>query len=418
MGLTVNVNKESIKKKYFLFIFFIWIGGATIFTESDVLLAFTALLSFILFSLSGKKVKGSVIRLFLVFLFINVLSVLFNGNELSLSAYIGYNLRILIAYFTIAYLGWDFFDYYRKAIYIIALISIPFWIIQLIDTNFFVRYFSLINMSGELRASVDYWNFFVYTAHQGDFQGIIRNSGFGIEPGHFGFLLGFGMLLELIHNNFQFNKAIFRQMLIGVTTFSTTYFIFIILFLGVHLIQNKKRVKFKLIGIPFYIIIILAVVRIGIINDKIEKTSQSYEVQAQYGLEEYESGAILNRFGMFEVGLENFVRNPLGHGLNTANLKKTNTGEVLAGPNSLAWMVITWGVFFIFYFPWAMFKFLSNFRGLITSSKHVIFLIFSAWLFSTSIQGRDFLFFMIMLIPLIKLQNSSVSSIKRKGFLN
>ena len=219
----IALTNRTFKILYFIYLFIVWIGGATYLTESDTLLSITAVISFILFIFSGHKFKINIIILLFVFFIINILSILFNGNEFDLNAYIGYNLRILIAYFSIAYFGWDFFVYYRKAIYIMAIISIPFYIIQLINIDFFINNFPNINMSSEERKEVDYWNFFIYTAHQGEFQGIARNCSFAIEPGHFAFLLGLSILLEFIQNDFHLNKVIIQEILVGITTFSTTY---------------------------------------------------------------------------------------------------------------------------------------------------------------------------------------------------
>lgn len=408
-----NHKDEKLKLVYFIYLFIVFIGGATFLTESDILIAATFCFSLFLFVKDKCRFNPQIVIILLVFALINLFSLVVQGNEISLLTYVGYNLRILTAYFSIKYFGWDFFRYYLKAIYMIAWISIPFYLIQLLDLNFFIKYFSFLNMSGELRSSVNYWNGLIYTAHQGTYLGIPRNPGFTIEPGVFGYLLGFAIILELIQNDFRLNKHIKLEVCVGLTTFSTTFYIVLgLLFFLVCF--NKKRYYEILLLFPFVVAMGYMLAQSEIVAGKVEKTISATEVQENVGFDNFDEGAILNRYGMLKVGVENIARFPLGHGLNTAGLMKTLSGYVLAGPNTLMWMLIQWGIIFIFFMSWALnrfFKLISPRLNLI--SRLLLIAIFAIWLFSCSIQTRDFLFFTILIFAVIPYRSLKGKVVKR-----
>lgn len=408
-----NRKDEKLKVAYFLYLFIVFVGGATFLTESDILIAATFCFSLFLFVRAKCQFNPQIVIILLVFAAINLFSLVVLGNEVSLMAYVGYNLRILTAYFSIKYFGWDFFRYYLKAIYMIAWISIPFYLIQLLDLNFFIKHFSFLNMSGELRSSVNYWNGLIYTAHQGTYLGIPRNPGFTIEPGVFGYLLGFAIILELIQNDFRLSKHIKLEICVGLTTFSTTFYIVLgLLFFLVCF--NKKRYYEMLLLFPFVVVLGYMLAQSEIVAGKVEKTISATEIQENVGFDNFDEGAILNRYGMLKVGVENITRFPLGHGLNTAGLMKTLSGYVLAGPNTLMWMLIQWGIIFIFFMPWALnrfFKLISPRLNLI--SRLLLIVIFAIWLFSCSIQTRDFLFFTILIFAVIPYRSFKGKVVKR-----
>ena len=86
----------------------------------------------------------------LVFALINFISVLkWGGLSVEfLSNYVGYNIRFLTAYFFLKYVIANFFSFYDKTVYILALISVPFWLVQLFDFSFFHDYLNFINLRG------------------------------------------------------------------------------------------------------------------------------------------------------------------------------------------------------------------------------------------------------------------------------
>lgn len=396
---------KTFKLIYFIYIFIIFVGGATKLVESDLLIFITFALSFYLYITTKSKFDINILLLLCLFGLINLFSVIVLGPELNINAYIGFNLRILTVYFSIKYFGWDFFRYYSKGIFIIALISVPLYTIQLFDVNFYINNFPGINMSGELRTSVNYWNCFIYTAHQGKYNDIIRNSGFGIEPGHFGFLIGLGMLLELIKTNFKINRRFVFLTTIGFSTFSSTFFIILALLILLYQLNNHRRflilslVQFAAIFFGVYLILTA-----DIVTQKIKTTVETTDYQSTYDYESKKGGDVLNRFGMIKVGFENFLKYPMGYGLNEAGLKKNSSGEIIAGPNPFVHFTIQWGVFFIIFFPFALFRFIKLASLRITeSSKVVILAIFAIWA-NSSIQSLDFIFFSIMILSIIRLK--------------
>lgn len=400
------MTSRIIKIVYFIYIFIIYIGGATVLTESDTIIFATFLFSFVLFMSTNEKFDKGIIYLLFLLSFINLVSIIMFGLEVSIVVLVGYYLRLLTVYFTIKYLNKDFFIFFKKGIYLMAILSVPFYLVQLTNINFFINNFPEINMSGEIRASVNYWNFFVYTAHQGLFNGIARNSGFAVEPGHFGYLLGFGIILELLDSDFKINKRIVIEVLVGLTTFSTTFYIVVAIILVLIQFNKAQQSQLALLILPIILYGAYLMITSDIVTDKVEQTIYSNEYQKEAGYDKYKVGEILNRLGTFEVGLENFVKLPTGHGMNPAGLVKNSYGDILSGPNSFAWLMTQWGVFFIFALPFLVLRFFNTYAPYLNNvSKFLLLVIMVIWL-NSSIPGKDFLFFTIVIISIIKLKFS------------
>lgn len=397
---------KFVRTILFIFILIILIGGATKFTESDLLVFSLFSISFGLFLFSKAKFDIIILLPLAIFIVINIFSIIVYGFELSIRAYIGYNLRLLTIYFFVKLYKYDFFILYKKYFFYLAVISIPFYLVQLIDIHFFMSQFPQFNMSGDLRASVNRWNFFVYTAQEATTWGMPRNSGFGIEPGHYGFLLGVYVLIDLFDNKLKLSAKSYIVLLIGITTLSTTYFIFIISIIILVLIQRTRKKNISILMYLIYLLLIYAVIESDIINDKVQNTADIHLNLSQYNYNVGFDGAVLDRFSMMRVGMENFFANPFGHGLNTAGLAKNSFGSVLVGPNTLIWLISEWGILFLVFYPLFLRRFFNSYGVRIDNLTQIVLLIiFSSWLFSASIQNKDFLFFYIIMYSFIYAQS-------------
>lgn len=404
--LTIGDNNLQkipfLKKIYFIYIFLIWIGSATRYIESDILIFGTFIVSFFLFLKSKKKFSKKIAYLIIVYLFVNVLSILFNGNEFNLVAFVGYNLRILTAYFSISYLGKDFFRMYRNGVLIMAIISIPFYLIQLfLGANFFINNFGFLNLSSELRQSVNYWNCLFYTTHSTFTNFGIRNDGFCIEPGHFGGVLVLAIIFELIENHFKLNKRLGIMVVVGLTTFSTTYYISLIFIVIIFLLNNKMMRKHYFMSLLIFVPLIFAIATSNIIINKIETTSVANTRLFRKSYQKLEEGSILNRFGAFKIGMKNFINYPLGYGYNTAGLLKNFYGKVITGPNSLVTIILHWGIVGLFFLPFFLYKFWQYYFPYMSRINYIILVILILiLLFSVSIQSRSYLLFFMLIIGL------------------
>jgi len=269
-------------------------------------------------------------------------------------------------------------------------------------------------MSGELRTSVGYWNCFLYTTHGGEAE--LRNDGFAVEPGHFGYLLGIAIFFNLIRNKFVINKKLIVLVIAGLTTMSTTFYISLAVILYFYSLNNKMSIFLKL-GI-FCIVIIVSwkIANSNLVVDKIDKTSNRTEEQFKYGYKNIEYGGSMNRFGAFQIEALNFKNYPLGHSVNSSGLIHASDGEVVGGPNGLAAFISFWGISGLFFLIFSLkewskifYKYYKLKRGV-----YIFPIIFLMYFFSNSIS-RDVLVFVLLFYPLLEYRSTQRNKLNNKA---
>ncbi len=121
--------------------------------------------------------------------------------------------------------------YLAKVITHLAIISIPFYLLQLISGDLVYGIGRFINLPPHVHDDV-YTNFIVFTYVK---LHAIRNSGFAWEPGAFGFFLNMGLLMHLMNNKFTFDKDAKWLVVAIVTTLSTTSYIALLVVIFMYL---------------------------------------------------------------------------------------------------------------------------------------------------------------------------------------
>lgn len=391
---------DKVKTYFLYFAFFVYFAGApSVLASSNILLFLCVLYSGLCAYTDRRKFDKIVLLPLGLFALINILSVLRFGNGVDIQAYVGFNLRYLFAYFILKFVSKNFIEFYTRVIYLAALISIPFYLIQCVDIDFFFSDFSFLNMAQpENIISRHNWNCLVYTSFP-LLDGFVRNSGFTSEPSFFGFYLALGIIIELIRGNYKFNKKAYVLFIVGLTTFSTTFYAVIIL-IGIWL-AIKASLKYK--------ILIVCVTTIGIIVflsspfgvskiiDIIEMTSE----RTDSGYDVYTEQISLSRMDNIAISYINFQRSPLGCGMNENALFTNLYGITMTASGGLFNYITQWGVFFILFFPWVIWRFWKVLQPNTDKfSLVVLTIIFTMWMFS-SIDTKDPLFFIAVIIGLL-----------------
>ncbi|MCC8426194.1 hypothetical protein [Mucilaginibacter sp. UR6-11] len=185
--------------------------------------------------------------------------------------------------------------YLSKVIIDLVIISIPFYLVQLVAGN------ALYNIGTSIGLppyrDYDYTNFivFVYTkAHT------LQNCGFAWEPGAYGFFLNLGLVFHLMYNSFVMDKRAVWIIVAIITTLSTTSFIGLLVVM--ILFFRARGVKFSFLTILAVPVILIMVFELPFLADKIVQTYkhdlyslQNIEYLSRYYLQTGESFA-LNRF--------------------------------------------------------------------------------------------------------------------------
>lgn len=382
----------------------VYIGASpNIFAGNTIVLLFFFLYGITIAIESRQKFDAVILVPILLFAAINFLSILkWGGFSIEfISNYVGYNIRFLTAYFFLKYVIANFFSFYDKTMYVLALISVPFWLIQLFDFSFFHDYLDFINLTvdGDPR---ERWSFLIYTAYPSWVtEGILRNSGFTSEPSYFGFMLSFWICLRLMRNNIKIDRKMWIMIIIGLSTLSTTYLISLII-IFTFVVFNQQKLTYKILNILGVIVFLFSfhtssfgIKKISMIIDDVKtKELADYDFLIE--------GQNVSRIPNFIVAKNNFLRWPFGYGLNDNGLLKTKNGVIIKGSGALLNNCIYWGIFFLIFFPLLILRFWKALKhNLSMMSKFLLFILTCAWLFS-SIELKDPLFFMIICIGLIQ----------------
>jgi len=239
----------------------------------------------------------------------------FGDNDFYLGFYI--LLKLVYAYLTIKCVGMDFFACYEKVVYKLAFISLPLFVIQLID------YDALFKVVGILQTNIPFLeyrndrlaNCIVFTLES--HGSITRNSGFAWEPKGFANFLVIAILINLVNNRFRYNKRFLILALALITTTSTVgYLIFFVLIPGLYVFNSKssKRFLFVIAAIP----VVAGILSLDFGLSKIQK---EYDGRNEYkellaDEREFEQRS-LGRFPSFMLDLQDALKRPLfGYGYN------------------------------------------------------------------------------------------------------
>ena len=155
--------------------------------------------------------------------------------------------------------------YLSRAIVQLAIISIPFYFLQLISGDLFMAIGKIVGLS-PIYHTVKYVNFFVFTYVD---EHAIRNSGFSWEPGAFGFFLNMGLLLHLLNNNFVFDKRAKWLAFAIITTLSTTSYLALAVIVFFYF--RTKGVKFAKLAILLIPIMCVLAVQLPFFFQKVSR---------------------------------------------------------------------------------------------------------------------------------------------------
>jgi hypothetical protein len=368
--MTLDKSSDGLDKKdYTLFlIFFIGTNPATTWGTSDFILVFLSLigLSYILF-VKQERLEPILLYVFVLWVFVNFLSWSFLGSSgLKLTTFIGSCLKLFIGYAFMKIAKERFIVWFEKLTFALALLSIPFFIVQLVKPELFASIpFNFVE-SG--RRAEGHWNGIIFnysTYHP------LQNSGFGGESGTFGYYIGLAMIFNLILNHGKFTKRFLVFLLIGLTTFSTTYYITLVFFAFFYM--NRLSIFIRAIFIALSIPLIYIIYQLPFIGDKISTYILETSNFTQATIVHSER---INRLATFLKDMNDTLHFPLGHGINQTGLSKNVYGQVITGTNGISQIAVRFGLLGLIYFCIIYFKLFKRLSFPIKGSYVFVFIIF------------------------------------------
>jgi len=272
---------------------------------------------------------------------VNYISITFSEtNTIKASTFVGSVLKLFIGYAFIKISRENLLVWFERTVYLLAIISIPFYILQLTYQPFFEA--MPINFAEAGRLADGHWNGLIYnytTYH------LSQNSGFAGEPGTFGYYVGFAMIFNLILNQGKPNKVFYILMIIGMTSISTTYYITLMLFGGYFIMRSSIFAKSMLL--------VVAIPAVGFVfslpfmGDKIDEYVEQSE---DFSNSRVVKSQRINRLAMFIKDINNLMELPTGYGLNQSGLSKNIYGQVITGTNGISRIAVRYGFFgFVFF---------------------------------------------------------------------
>jgi hypothetical protein len=378
------------------------------FPLTDFYLIQLNIFALIAFVFTNQRFDKFIFILIGFFIAINYVSGFFFG-AFDYYTLFGYMLRLTAPYLIIKVINIKLPDIFPKFALFMAIFSLPFYLIQMIDYRILLNLFPFFEqISTEIRLSVGKYNMFFHTM---DINSINRNNGFLWEPGGFGYFIGLAVTLLMLKSKFKFNSKIITLILIGLTTFSTTYYIFIIILLFFTFAATFRKQKWTILFFPVLIFMVYFLFNQDFMKEKIAtnlEATTEINTSARLGREQDKLG----RMGNFKVEITEFIRFPAGHGINMNGRVKTLAGDIASGPCGLSHHIARWGILGIFFLFIALRK-LTTYTSLRYQLKPSFFLSMSLllFLFSNPID-RDTILTSLLFLPFIS--NNGVINVDSK----
>ena len=349
--LAISQNDTTSKWDFMLYAcLFAALIPVTTFGSSDmVLIQATLILGLYLFLWKRENVDMIIVWVLLYWCGVNLLSFLFlnePGTSFKISTFIGSVLKLFIGYGLMKLCGIRFVAWFYRIVLVLSIISIPFFLIQLFQPSLF--YSMPFNFAADIRAMDGHWNGIIYNFnnyHMG------RNSGFAGEPGTFGYYLGLAMIFNLILNEGKFNRNFLILALVGLTTFSTTFYLSLVLF-GLYFLSYSSWTT-RVFYLVFCVLFGLAAFQLPFIGEKIDTYVEDTESMAE---SEIIRSRRVNRMATFVNHLTDVAKFPIGYGINEAQRTKNIYGNVIDGTNGFSRIALRFGIYGLIYFLVIYFK--------------------------------------------------------------
>lgn len=244
--------------------------------KDEVIIGVAAILALLMFF--KKKFPSPKFVLMLGFLFAWLLLIYAQNDVWNTRTFVGFFLRLFIAYAVVALLRFNFYPAFVETVYKLSIFSLLMFLagvvlpssMQLLHnllasiSNVFIVDFG--EYSGWLRA-----NFLIYTFSVVRLE---QNHGFMWEPTAFAAVVLLAMLVHLSLNQFKLDRKFMVLLVTLLSTFSTTAFIALPIIAVFYLMNSKnasQRVRQYrlLLGVYALFILVLVLPQLDFVTDKV-----------------------------------------------------------------------------------------------------------------------------------------------------
>ena len=328
---------------YFVFLIFFFYGtGINAFTNTDISLVIMSVLGLVYIYMVKKEGLDKIfIYVLLYWLIVNFFSWAFLGGEhFSIFKLGGSMLKLFIGYAFMKIYKEKFILWYEQIVFFLALISMLFFAVQLIDNNIFSKIpFNLIDKE---RGIEGHWYGIIF--HYSSWHPS-QNAGFAGEPGGFGYYIGLAMIFNLILNRGKITWRFLIFLLVGLTTLSTNFYLTIILFSFYFVYKSSLFVK--LISIALLLPLVILLFQLPFVGEKI---NDYFNETKQFSESPILKRTRVNRTSMFVNDTRDVSKYPLGRGINETGLRTNIYGDNIEGTNDFSKIAVRYGIFGLIFF--------------------------------------------------------------------
>lgn len=382
-------------------IFIIFSSGASFLSGSVNFWYLLVIFYLFLFSVNRLRVDLSFIFLVVFWTLINLLANFANIGNITLFGLLGSLVYFLYPYLFLKVHGAKIIFRLEKFIYILTLISLVIFILDISFSMVFDRfhpYFKFFTNKVFYEAKDSqgyYWYSFFYT-HSG--RNDFRNSGFMWEPGGYSFALVIGILLNWILYGLSLNKRVLIYIIGILSSFSSSGYLSLI-FILLLLLLNFNKARLSNFGI-LVVLVLFLFYNFDFASEKLNLFLEESQDLQGYDSVFQENKIEVNRLLSFIINFKQSLLFPFGYG--AVEVIESNEYNYFATINGLGDILVKWGFLGFMFFIYMLRKFLILCMPNLKSSYLIIFgyLTVLPILFSNPILNNPF-FWLIIFIPVV-----------------
>jgi hypothetical protein len=349
-----SLRKLVSKDILYIFMFLTAITPMT-FSFTPLILPLCFIYTAILFWFLKRKVDSILLIVLLLWFLINGISLIsYGGDYASIPrGFYRQTMNIIFPYMVLKILGPRFYYVLEDWIFRLSLISLPIFLFQTINKSFFYSiapYFSMVTGVQQRLAGGWYGGFYTFSAWAN-----FRNCGFMWEPGGFAFILIVAALIRFHRNGLKFDTHVWVYLICIITTFSTTGYL-VGFWMILTMLAKRAKYIFPVFVIPVLVFVFYTNIwGLDFLGPKIRMFFDTVNV---VGRENEFVGRIarVNRISIFFYTLQQSFQNPLGSGIFPIKGFIDEFGEMIYGPNTLAIVILKWGLAGFFLFVYAVYR--------------------------------------------------------------
>jgi hypothetical protein len=339
-----EIKKEKFNYFFLFFQFVVFVGLIRQFLPDVFLFVNLSLILVALILKDRFRISANFFLLSFCYLAICILPILKFGLEIPI--YVGFYIRLLTAFFITMYFKEKLITYYENLMFILALISLPLFALQLINPflfNIFTQLTETVlppeNLMTIPNQLIAHKYLFIFTLNG---WAPYRNSGFAWEPAAFGGMLCWALLFNFFIYKFEFNQKMIILFITAITTFSVgTYSCLAVILIFLFI---KKKIQYGVYISITSLVIYFYVINLPLVQRNIEMMNSKINIQPTL-IDKTEKGEVDNTevsrvAGVF-VNFDYLIKWPWGYGLATDVEGSKYLGN---SPNGLMTMIVRWGI--------------------------------------------------------------------------